>query len=408
MIGTDVYACWRATLRGEIFPTDRMLPTGLGGVDGHPQPGLYRRKDGGGYQDGQRQQATYVPVKIILVRTPGDPATVAHKWEAGLSLLAVQGKDQIVDAQKAWSWLRMRDATGKQVTYSAISTETYKHWIEHGRWPDDAPDTDTDAANQNTRPEPVAEQGTASPPAADGAPAGIGHNSEDDPEGFDALMALLAREQTAIENWVAQGKEGKSAADFAQNWRDKLTALEKRVTAAFVKEKEPWLRKCQEIDDRWRGAKSAAAAVKQRMTLVFNGIAARETARLQAIANEEARKRAEVLRAEQEAQHRARVEAARKSSQDSELPLDEPAPPPLPPPPVVVADKVHVTYGTSGRKAAPKASPKVAVITDWRAAAAHYATADSVRAVVQKLADADAKKGIACPGAEIGEKDVAA
>ncbi len=412
MIGTDVYACWRATLKGDVWPADKMLPTGLGGVDGHPQPGLYKKREGGGYQDEQRQPVSFVPVKIILVRDVADPASVVHKWEPGLALIAVQGKDRVIDAQKVWSWLRTSDASGKQVTVTAIPTETYKYWMEHERWPDDAPETPT--ANQNTRPEPVDEQGTISPHATDGAPAGIGHNSEDDPEGFDALMSLLSREQTAIENWIGQGKEGKSAADFAQNWRDKLATLEKRVLGAFAAEKEPHLRKCQEIDDKWRGAKAAAAGIKQRMVLAFNGIAARETARVQAITDAEARKRAEVLRAEQEAQHRAQVESARKAREEAaaatgELPLAEPEPLLPPPPPVVVAEKVHMTFGgASGRKAAPKAAPKCAVITDWRAAAAHYAMADTVRAAVQKLADADAKKGIICPGAEIGSKEAAA
>ena len=412
MIGDSVYLCWRAALKGEIYPADKHIPTGVGGVDGHPQPGLYKRRDGGGYENGVKQAYRWVPVKIYLLADASDPLSVAHTWAKNLTLKATVGKDQDVDPLRVWGWCQTRDKTGKLLTVNAVSQSDYKYWLEHDRWPDEVPGTAED-----TRPEPTTDQGEATTSASlsGEAPAGIGHNSADDPEGFEALTRMLMQEQAAAEAWIAQGKEGKSAADFASNWKDKLVSLEKRVLAAFTAEKEPYLRKGREIDERWRSAKASAAFIKQRMDAAFNSIARKETARLQAIANEEARKRAEQLRADQEAEYK-RLEAARKARHEAsaatgELPLAPDAVdlPPPPTPPVVVPEQVRMTFGgASGKKAAPKEPPKVAVITDWRSAAMHYAQADSVKQAVQKLADADAKKGIACPGSEIGSKEQAA
>lgn len=427
-IGADVYACWREALMGRVLPADQHLPTGLGGVDGHPQPGLYKMREGGGYDNGVKQAHRWVPVKIVAATADG---VIAHKWAEGLQVSAVIGKDKVADALKIWVRCLTRDATGKVAVVNAISRDAYAHWLQHERWPDEPASNAAEEVNtvparatqETSQPEAAARAGTdaqaseerAAPPAGNEGDAGIGHNSDNDPEGIAALMELLTREDASTQTWIAKGQEGESAANFAKNWETTLGDLEKRVLAAFTAEKEPHLRKCQEIDEKWRPVKAFALEIKKRMNAAFNGIAKRETDRRQAIANEQARLKAEELRKAQEAEHARRVEeqrvareaAAAQAREAGELPLAEPAPPPPPPPtpPQVVAETVRMTFGgATGRRAAPRATPKVALITDWKAAAAHYALADKVKAEVQKLADADAKKGIRCPGAQIVDK----
>lgn len=424
-VGRDVYACWREAIEGRVLPLDQHLPTGLGGVDGHPQPGLYKMREGGGYLDGVKQSHRWVPVKIVLATAAGQ---VAHRWTDGLTVSAVVGKDQIADALKIWTRCLTRDATGKVAVVNAIDRVAYNHWIANGRWPDEPETTSSanevpaQAAQDVPQPESAARAGTdaqaseerAASPAGD-EQAGIGHNSENDPEGAAALMALLQREDAATQDWIAKGQEGESAANFARNWETTLGDLEKRVLAAFAAEKAPHLKKCQEIDERWRPVKAFALEVKKRMGAAFNAIAKRETDRRQRIADEQARLKAEELRREREAEYARQVEqlriererAAAEAAAVGELPLvvETPPPPPPPPAPQVVAETVRMTFGgATGRKAAPRATPKGALITDWKAAVAHYAMAAKVQAEVQKLADADAKKGITCPGAQIVDK----
>jgi hypothetical protein len=99
-----------------------------------------------------------------------------------------------------------------------------------------------------------------------------------------------------------------------------------------------------------------------------------------------------------------------EAAQAGMLPLDPPIPDPEPDPIVVSVqvEPVKLNFGGStGRKVGIK-PVKRAVITDWKAAAQHYAEAQRVKDVVQKLADADARNGIACPGSTIEETTAAA
>lgn len=383
--GVYAYSAWRAATRGEVCPKEDHLPTGLGGVEGHPQPGLYKKRDGGGYVDGKKQAHAWVPVKIYLT---DDGGAVQHRWRKGLKVCAYVGENVEADPYKVWLWCQKTVAG--VATLNAITQDEYNHWMTHGRWPDDAPETESqpEVADDQVVASTVTDIGTAS--------AGLGHNSAGDPEGYDNLLRLLAQEQSAADAWIAQGKEGAAAATMAKNWADKIGELETRIDVAAKKEKKPHWDMCVLIDTKWRNPKALADALKRKMKATFDAIGRKETARLQAIADAEARARQVAL----EAKHRAEMEAMQRIAKESATPIDLPPPPP---PPVVVAEQVRMTFG-SGRKAAPKAPIKVAVITDWKAAAAHYATATKVRDAVQALANADAKKGIACPGSALQDE----
>jgi len=407
MIGQDVWLAWRMALKGEALPIDQQLPTGHGGVDGHPQPGLYRRKEGGGWQDGKRQPHTWVPVRIFLT---DDDGQTAHKWQDGLKINAVQGRDTVVDPLKIWSWCQTRDATGKIAVPDAIKQDIYKHWIEHGRWPDDAP------APTEHQPEPD-DRAAPPPPTPDSgsAPAGLGHNRAEDDEGFDALVRIIQQNDAATQEWLKTLPEGRSAGDKASNWLTDIRGLKNKYEALYDSEKAPIQDALNAFEAKWGPYRRIVEATRRRLADAVTLIGDKERKRLQAIADADARKKAEAIRAQLEAERAAKMEAKRKAREEAAaqagmLPLDPPPPEPEPEPIVVhvQAEPVKVQFGGStGRKVGLK-TVKKAVITDWQAAAAHYAMSPRVQEIVQKLADADAKNGVACPGSSINDTVAAA
>lgn len=420
MIGTDVYLCWRKLCSGKTFPLDQYLPTGLGGVDGHPQAGLYRMRRGGGYQDGVAQASEWVPVKIVLMLDPADPATVRHKWEPGLKPVGVAAEGDPVDPIRVWDRCLRRTADGKGAIPNVIDKSTYDFWLAHKRWPDDAPTAAPITAGAS---EPQAAEATgvtalprdSAPAEPDDPIVGLGHNSGADSSSIAALIRELEMHDAATSEWLAKNPEGTPAGNKATKWKEELAAIESRVIEAYRVEKDPILEQAKAIDEKWRPLKTLADTLVKRMRGAIATIGAKEQARLNAIAQEEARK----LQAQREAEHQerlrieaqeraTRIAAQAKAQAAGEVPAEPPAPEPPPPPPPapVVAAPVKVMFQGNTRRAGIKTVP-YAIITDWKAAAAHYAEALKVKAEVQKLADADAKKGIACPGSKLGERTAA-
>ena len=77
-------------------------------------------------------------------------------------------------------------------------------------------------------------------------------------------------------------------------------------------------------------------------------------------------------------------------------------PEPEPQLPLAVAEPVKVAFGgATASKIAPRKIPPAAVIGDWAAAAAHYSGSPKLQEIIQKLANADAKNGVAAPGVTI-------
>lgn len=414
MIGTDVYRAWRAACRGDHMPFSQHLPTGLGGTDGHPQAGLYKMRQGGGYQAGVKQSHTWVPVKILLMLDPNDETSVRHKWEEGLKPVAIVGKGDPANALRIWSWCLER-VDDKTSVLRAIDKTTYDFWLTHERWPDDAPADPIsvgaqapDVSSHSTKPE-------ERPASSEEATPTIGHNSGETEDSIEAMMRAIEMQDVAFTEWMAKAPEGQSAADKASNWEDEVKKIEKRVLAAYRVEKDPILELEKACEEKWRPLKKRAADLVARIHKSFLDLALKERQRKQKIADEEAAKRqAEINRQHAEAAKRAAEERAKALAAQTvaekagdgapaAAPIPE-EPPPPPPPPKVVAAPVKTLFGGASGSRRGIRSISVAVITDWKAAAAHYAGAVKVRDEVQKLANADAKNGIACPGATIEER----
>ncbi len=401
MDGKYVYAAWKAALDNRDYPVGEFFPTGLGGVEGHPQPGIYKVREGGGYVDGKRQDHAFVPVKIYLVDADG---AVVHYWRSGLTLKALQGKDKDVDPCRVWLWCQ-RKLPGGNNTLNAVSQDEYRYWMEHGRWLGDAPD--------HSQPEPEVEQVSA--PADGAAPAGVGHNSAGDPDGYEALKALIEQHAGGVRDWLASNPEGDAAGNKAANWLGDVRKIKTRFAERYRKEREPIDHLEAEFRRTWGALSKDLDSLRQVLSDTVTAIGEKERLRRQAIADAEAAKRAAELRAKAEADRvekmkaheaevaRLKAEAEAKATAEPSLFDEAPAAVELPPPPppvaepVVAAEKVKVSFGGStGRKVSVR-TVKVAAIEDWAAAAAHYANSDRVRAVVQALANADAKNGIEHP-----------
>lgn len=241
--------------------------------------------------------------------------------------------------------------------------------FEHGRWPGDAP-----------------------PPIGDNNPP------SDDPH--ENLTREAEAEAVRVRAWVMEPNEGQVAADMAANWLTNLRALETRTIAEFDAEKEPSLTEGRRVDGKWRGLKALTAEIKRLMADRYDAIARKEKARLQAIVNARVREAAEKQRAEQEAQ-RARMEAI-AAEQGMHLEPEAEAPPSV----VVVAPEVKVAFGgAQGSRIAPRRVPPTVMVHDWARAAMHYCGNPKVREQIQKLAAADAKRGVPVPGVTFVESD---
>lgn len=406
--GQYAYSAWKAATRGEVLPKADYLPTGLGGVEGDPQPGLYKKRDGGGYIDGKKQPHVWVPVKIYLT---DDTGAVQHHWRKGLKVCAYVGQNVEADPYKTWLWCQK--PASPMGTLNAISQAEYNHWMTHGRWPDDAPETES-------QPETVADDQVVASTVTDigTAPAGLGHNSAGDPEGADALVLLLRQHEASIAEWLKIERNGEAAANKAANWLGDLRAVEKRVKDRYKIEKAPILEAERQFKAKWDPVTTLMEAVKARISRAYEGIAGREKERLRQIAEAEARAVAaahraklEAERAAQEAERQREIATAKEAhglKAEELLPVFREPLPPLPEPAPIVVEPVKVSFGGStGRKVALKTA-RHAEIDDWKAAAVHYAMSPRLQEIVQKLATADAKNGIACPGARIVEREVAA
>lgn len=420
--GDDIYVVWRAALKGEALPRNQHLPTRLFetppvkdvGLDNtHPQPGLYRRREGGGYRDGVKVPHRWMPVKIYLADSEG---TVIHKWGDGLTLCCVVGLETVEKAADVWKWCQGRGRDGV-LTPNAVTQVEYKFWIANGRWSDDMAPDDPVARESAAPPTPpeIGKAGTVdrveSLDANAESPAGIGHNSGDDPDDYDAIVRTIAQHDGAVSEWLGTKPEGERAGHKAANWLNDVRSVKAKAKALYEIEKAPIQAQLDACTARWTCI-DQIEETRKRLAAAVAEIGAKELARKQRIAETEAKAKAEALRKQAEAERAQRIETERRAH--VEQVRDAPpgaapavAPEQLPlepiPTPVVAPAKVKVSFGGStGRKVGLRAVKK-AIITDWAKAATYYAGSDRLRDLIQKLADADAKNGICCDGATIDE-----
>ena len=274
-------------------------------------------------------------------------------WMKDGAMVARVG-DQMCDPDETWL----------SCAKNPVAKADAMHAFEHGTWPTDAP-----------------------------APIGDNHPPTGDP--LDEITRELEAERARVELWIAERHEGRTAADKAANWLVALRKLEAKTVAAFDTEKAPVLAESRRIDEKWRDVKALAARIKSMMQDAYDTIARKEKARLQAIADAEAAKRAAEAKAKWEAEQAKKKRLAAEHNIYIEL---EPEPElPLP-----IAEPVKVAFGgATAAKIAPRKIPPTAVITDWAKAAAHYSGSPKLQEIIQKLANADAKNGVAAPGVTI-------
>ena len=274
-------------------------------------------------------------------------------WKQDGALVARVGSE-MRDPQDIWLWCAKH----------RVDKADAMHAFQYGEWPGDAP-----------------------------APIGDNNPPSEDPH--EEILRELDAERARVEIWIAEKHEGKTAADKAANWLVALRKLEQKTVGAFDLEKAPALAETRRIDEKWRDAKDLASRIKRMMQDAYDTIARKEQARLQAIANAEAAKRAAEAKAKWEAEQAEKKRLAAEHNIHVE-PEEEPQLP------LTVAEHVRVSFGgATASKVAPRKIPPTAVVSDWAKAAAHYSGSPKLQEIIQKLANADAKNGVAAPGVTI-------
>jgi hypothetical protein len=238
-----------------------------------------------------------------------------------------------------------------------VSKDDAKHAFETGSWPGDAPE--------------------------------IGHNSGD-----LSLAQQIAEYASMALAWLAKtGVKDKTTADVAANYRAKLNQLKKEADDARTAEKAPHLAKAREVDDKWRVpiAEATAAAEDIRAALT------------QFMVAEEKRLRAEQEAARKAEEERIARERAEKMASDPIAAMTDPEPElPMAPEPVKVQ-----AGGQRGRRTGLRTVKKVR-ITDYQAAAAHFAANEEIKVVLDKLTSRLVLAGANVPFAETYDEKVAA
>lgn len=283
---SDVYAFWRASLRGEqAEPMPTIYP---GKSADNPQPGLWRVK--------LHKGAEFVPMQIWLSLD----GLVSHEWRNGLKIAGtIDGKP--VGAEEIESrWLFAK----------AVSKADFAHYAEHKAWP--------------------------------GEVAGIGDNSGD-----LSLAEQISEYASQALGWLRKnGIKDTKSKDTAANYRAELLRLRKEADTQRDAEKRPHLEAGRAVDAKFKpiveAADSAANEIRDALTVFMREEERREQAERDAKYQAE-RKAAEAARAELEAQR------AKQMRDDPIAALTSPEPelPDLPPPPEPV--KVQAG-GQRGRK----------------------------------------------------------
>jgi hypothetical protein len=281
----------------------------------------------------------------------------AYFYDAGALHCVVDGQYVSPDrAIELWLWCVKHPITEEQ--YRAVA-ERGEPWF-------DAPQTGVAPSN----------------PAAPSA--GIGHN-QPPVETTDPLAEL----RETIENAVGSVKGIKVTTDDeaakAQGSRARLLELSGDADKRRVKEKQPFLDGGREVDAKYMplvtAAKDAADGLRKELS-------AHETRKLVA---------------QREIERLAAAAAAKAEEDAAKARRNHKAIPPAPPPPPPVPERTSAVKGGYG-KAASVQTVKFAVIEDWKAVAVHYSNVSEIQVMLQRLANADAKAGIAIPGAKIDEK----
>lgn len=323
MSGPDPYDWWRRAVAGEKIggPT---LPI----HEDTPQQGYYRKRitSGGGF----------IGVAI---------------YEHGDKLVALEGKDRMVEPGNIWTW----------VAKYPVSYEAYIAWSDTGRWPDVAQAVENSLAHDASN---SAEMTEAEKKAS---------------EIENALGAVKTYATIETDETLAQ----------AQSARSRLLELSGQADTIREKEKAPHLEAGRKVDATWQPmvklSKEGADKIKAAMSkYVTDRDAKAEAARRKAQADAEAA--AEVAR-------KAAEKAAKKGQPAP--PPPEPAPPPAP-----IAPQETTVRGGYGRGAAI-VEKKVVTVTDQDAAYQSMKTHPEMVTLITQLAQRAVNAGKEVAGIRI-------
>ena len=206
-------------------------------------------------------------------------------------------------------------------------------------------------------------------------------NLPDDP--YEALLAEVNDKIEQATAWLRANKDisTKEGADIARNMEAQIQELHKRADAMHKEMKAPHLEAGREVDRKFDFRKTLEP-VKKGLKAAWGRFAAAEERRL--------REEAERKRKEAEAErHRIEAEAKKKADEDPiGAVLDGPPElPELPPEPDAV--KVNVGGGVGSRGGLT--TVWLAEVEDYAKAAVHYIERTEVRALIEKLANAEAR-----------------
>lgn len=288
-------------------------------------------------------------------RGKGGPWVPVAIWKHEGELIAVVGTGEAKGRQR-------RDPSDIW-TYCAgnpVSQADAKYAFEHGKWQGDAPT--------------------------------IGDNSREYPATYEGISAEFSDYAELVRQFLADiakdgGIKDKVKADQASNMADAIGTVKGGIAKRADEMREelvrPHLEAQRDINGKFKPLIEEAKALDAQLRRAAGAWAKAEQDRLQKIADEKAR---------------LAREAAEKAARDA------PASTPIVIP-EIVAEPVKVQVG--GERGAKRSlkTRRIARITDYAAALAHFADTDEVRMAVEKLAQraVDAKMPTP-PGVEIVEE----
>lgn len=249
----------------------------------------------------------------------------------------------------------------------AVTEAAYREAFAAGLWADDPPPADSRSGPYAT--------------------IGIGDNLPTDP--FERLRLELDGELENSAPLLKAPIADQATADKLATWSRRVGQLLKAADEEHEIEKRPILDAGKRIDDKWRGLRSDARSLVDRLK-AHVGIWLRKLDREAAEARRKAEEEAAALR-EQAAAERAPVEAAELVDQAEAIELAAAKAPK----PIAGRPNMRVSL----RKV------RTAKIVDYDRAVAALKSHPDMRALVQTLADRAVRAGVAVDGVEVEEVD---
>lgn len=286
-------------------------------------------------------------------RGKGGPWMPVAIWEHEGQMIAVVGTGEANGRQR-----RDPDDIWTYCAGNPVSKADAKYAFEHGKWQGDAPT--------------------------------IGDNSREYPATYEGISAEFADYAELVRQFLADiektgGIKDKVKADQASNMADAIGSVKGGIAKRADEMREtlvrPHIEAQREINGQFKPLIEEAKALDTQLRRAAGAWAKAEQDRLQKIADERAR---------------AAREAAEKAAREA---------PEAAPVIEIVAEQVKVQVG--GERGAKRSlkTRRVARVTDYAAALAHFANSDEVRQAVEKLAQRaiDAKMPTP-PGVEVVEE----